>query len=88
MIRALMGSEQDPLCRALEAALTRWAREVWIHKNPGPFHQDHATMRELALALRFGQNRMGKGLLGIKQGRQRPTSDHYAWWAGKLWDLQ
>ena len=68
MVRALMGSEQDPFCRALEAAVTRWAREVWVAKNSGPFHQDHVTMGELSQALRFGQQRMGPGLAWDQAG--------------------
>ena len=64
MLRALLGSGQDPMLKAVEAveaSLLRWSKECWIMKQPGPYHQDILSTHTRAFALQNTLHDMGKG---------------------------
>ncbi len=39
----------DPMCRAMQTILTRYATEVWHRANNYPTAEDHLTAKELAI---------------------------------------
>ena len=55
----------DPMCRAVQTILTRYAAEVWQRPNSYPMADDHLTAKELAtLAFAIQDKDSTKGLEG------------------------